>query len=283
MAKIMTMAELRGVLGRGTRFCSNCLPLDNGWVADKKYWNICLARLPRSLDQGILPHPNFLTSESTPEHQRVFILDDQEARSYFEGISKLNHDPTVHHVTREMIFVRLDIAKFTKFPQELQPRILAELHETVHSELLSLAVWQGMTPKEPERILHIGDGFILAYAMPTGDTHPWPLQLAKRVADVLDFQNDNRIPIHFRVAVTCGPVYVTGDLGGSVNYVGDPITETERLIQCIPSNYDDVVCFSDAIYRKYRHSLKGMKFFRLGTASDKHSEMHRMYFLEFND
>ncbi len=137
--------------------------------------------------------------------------------------------------------------------------------------------------KIPERVLHTGDGFILVYGMPTGDVRPWPLELAQRIAVSLDRRNDDRLAIHFRISVTLGPVYITGDLLGQVNYVGDAISETERLLQCIPSNQEDVVCFSHGVYRKYKEALRDLKFIRMGSISDKHKMMHRLYLLEYVD
>jgi class 3 adenylate cyclase len=215
-----------------------------------------------------------------PEHFKVWVPDEPEARNYFENIPP--GDPGVYHTTREMIFVRLDIAKFTQFPENIQPRVLAELHELVHG-VLQKRMFAMEPSKAPERVLHTGDGFILAFAMPTGDVRPWPLQLAQNMAKALDQRNDKSIPIRFRIAVTTGPVYVTGDLSGIPNYIGSSISESERLLQCIPSNQDDVVCFSEAIYRKYRGGLSAMKFFRMGSVSDKHQTMHRLYLLEYTD
>ena|SRR2546428_34987 len=119
--------------------------------------------------------------------------------------------------------------------------------------------------------------------MPSGDPRPWPLELAQRIAQALDRRNDIATEIHFRIAVTLGPVYVTGDLLGKRNYIGQAINESDRLLQCIPANQDDIVCFGDSVYRKYREGVAGMKFFRMGSVSDKHQTMHRLYLLEYTD
>ncbi len=85
------------------------------------------------------------------------------------------------------------------------------------------------------------------------------------------------------MSVTCGPVYITGDLAGEKNYVGAAITETERLIQCLGAKQDDLVVFSHSVYKKYRDRLRGYPFFRHGAVADKHGDLHRVYIFEYNE
>jgi hypothetical protein len=137
------------------------------------------------------------TPEGSREHSKLHVEADPDLSNYFANLAP--GEPGVFHSTKEMIFIRLDIARFTGFPEVIQPRVLAELNELVHAELENPRVWGDSKPKKPARVLHTGDGFILAYEMPSGDLRPWPLEIAQRLAHVLDCSNDTRVPINFRI------------------------------------------------------------------------------------
>jgi class 3 adenylate cyclase len=226
-------------------------------------------------------------------HVRIYLREDPEVAKFAEQIGH-KANPELSPDSVEMMFVKLDIVKFTEIPVELQPRAIAELHfivsDSFKDDLSFRAGLAGENPAgwHPSGVLHTGDGFILPFRIPDEESlhrSPKPRAYARDIAQALDAANSQRYPIRFRISVTCGKVYVTGDLSGKRNYVGEAITESERLLSYIPKTMDDVVVFSDTVYRKFYSAFKNgeFQFFRFGTITDKHKVGHRLYLLDYLD
>jgi class 3 adenylate cyclase len=266
----------------------------NGDGSGPAHWQVCFATLPKNL--GIrLKHNSFpaltvaglAASDASlifnePGHRRVSILSTPEADVFLNDlaphtIASHGKNPNYFLTTVERAFIRLDIAKFSQFPTSVQPLVLADVQETARRELDRTA----RMGHPHEAVIHTGDGFIVAYEWKEGDDG-WLVDTAGRIAARLDKKNDDspRINVHFRMSITLGPVYLTKDLLGRPNYVGDAITQTDRLLGCMPANLDDLVYFSDAVYRKHREPLMD-RFARLGSGTDKHGGQHRLYSLEY--
>ncbi len=131
----ITLVELRAAIGRGSRLCPQCVPMNNVRFKDQQFWSVCVARLPKKAGLPLDANVMIVSNNEGPEHLSILVPDDEEARAFLEKASPRQGDPGLYHTQREMIFLRLDIAKFTQFREELQPRVLAELHELVHGEL----------------------------------------------------------------------------------------------------------------------------------------------------
>ncbi len=250
----------------------------------KEMWFICLLGLPQ--EEGIrlgertsvlAINPIIkLPGQYVPLHNRYTFPSSPEADEFGLKLADrfTEKDPKFLHSKTDKAFIRLDIAKFSEFPEHLQPLVLGEIQQIVDQVLY------GYVNALPfERAIHTGDGFILAYAYPL---KPNLIHTATEIAKRLDERNDAAgIKIHFRMSITGGPVYLTRELAPDVtNYIGEPIIDSERLISCMPSTLDDLIYISDTIYRKLREELKG-RVARLGSHPDKHGKHHRVYSLDY--
>jgi class 3 adenylate cyclase len=213
--------------------------------------------------------------ERTPESDAFF----EKLQKKFAGLGA-EFDPEYHLVPVLRAFIRLDVAKFSQFAVSLQPIVLADIQETAQAVLRD--PWAQIPM--PEEVIHIGDGFILSFQWHPEIDNQWLVKAAAMIAEKLDLKNDNesRLQVHFRMSVTLGPTFLTRDLKGRLNYVGEAITETERLLSCMPANLDDLVYISDPVYRALRPHVSD-RINRLGSGVDKHGIHHRLYSLEYVD
>lgn len=263
---------LRKLLGIGWKLCHQ---MDHGPVQDpvgvggypKDAWHVCLASVPDKVGLRAETRWNSLLGsqsstvllENPPGHRQVVVESTPESDEFLKEImmasdlEKPAKDPHRYLLPVQRAFVRLDVAKFSQYPVGIQPLVLAEVQETANEVIKNAP---DGTPSL-EEVLHTGDGFILVYPWTSGGGKDWLLTVAAMIAAKLDVENDDpgRVPIHFRISITLGDVYLTKDLLGRNNYIGQALTETERLISCIPSNLDDLVYFSDSVYRHHRDSL----------------------------
>ena len=295
----ISLDQFTALLKVGWKLCSqkDHYPLQDP-LSKPANWRVCLAALPDriglKLENSSMLGASFGMSatvsirENPPGHRMVYVDPTPEASEFLNAIQakrpydKPQTDPDLYLVPVVRAFIRLDVAKFSQFPVSLQPLVLAEIQEVADGVLKE--DYQGAP--QPEEIIHTGDGFIAVFPwQPPEDPHDdWLYAKAAQIASRLDRQNDNdeRIPVHFRMSVTLGEVYLTRDLKGRPNFVGSAITETERLISCMPSNIDDLVYFSDKVYRELRGVAIGF-FSRVGSVADKHGSYHRIYALEYSD
>lgn len=304
--ELISLDHFRMLLDVGWKFCEaqghHILqdPLSRGRV-EKNSWRACLAALPESLghtvkqdDCGIpglmaIGAPIMLV-QNEPGHRWVYVASTPVSDAYFGKLqsasiitqpgAKDNLDPEYFLRTVERAFIRLDIAKFSQFPRNVQPLVIADIQEIARLEIERTKA-NGVPY---EAVLHTGDGFVVAYEWKRNPGNGWLTQTAGRIAARLDKKNDDpsRVNVHFRMSITLGPVYLIKDLVGRPNYVGDAITETDRLLACMPPTLDDLVYFSDPVYRTHRDFLKD-GFSRLGSGVDKHGISHRLYSLEYLD
>jgi class 3 adenylate cyclase len=285
----LTFDELRQAMTRGSRLCSACRPIPGLETNDgSKYWLICVARLPAK-NGAVLPPLDPVAKlirkawgnpRREDGHREFLVPDSPAAKTFFEQFDLASPNPEVHHAKLERTFIRLDLVAFSKLPEELQPRAIAELHEVVQ-QALGLHLKDQQPAPHIESLLHTGDGFVLVFEPHDELKDPWPLDVAKNIAVALDDRNDDWHEVHFRIAVHRGHVYRTGDLLGRPNYVGTVVTDVERLLSCIDSNQEDVVCFSDSVYRRYKKLLSGAEFIRMGSRPDKWGKLHKLYLLEY--
>jgi class 3 adenylate cyclase len=285
----MTIEDLVLLLTIGVKFCIDHPPMPNEFADGGKAWSVCLATLPtktgielqRELTMVALGQSDVTTlRENAPACRPISVEPTEKADTFFKELQGKPASPDSFLLPVTRAFVRLDIAKYSQFPVALQPLVLADVQESVQVILRDKDV---ATPV-PEFVIHTGDGFILVFQWNPKEDNAWLLATAARIAGKLDRKNDNpeRLQVHFRMSVTLGLVYLTRDLAGRVNYAGEAITETERLISCMPSNLDDLVYFSENVYRNSRSFISGMqKFSRLGSGADKHGAHRRLYSLEY--
>ena len=170
------------------------------------------------------------------------------------------------------------------FAAHLQPLVLSEVIRIARAEIDHA---ENQDPKRHEKLIQTGDGFIVVFHVDSNLKGPDVLEPARNIANKLDKRNNPRhnCPIHFRISITMGETFMTRDITGDENYAGDAIVEADRLISCMPDDIDDLVYFSDTVYREFKASFEegGYRFTRLGTKRDKHGKSHRIYSLEYVD
>jgi len=141
----MTATALKAAMMRGTRLCSEHSVMPAGQHGETLFWNICLARLPLSLErykQSAYKESHlwggYQEWEQSIGHFWIKVTQDEEAEKFLRPLAVGKPNPLVHHIPKEMVFIRLDIARFTQFPEELQPRVIADVHELIFDQLTQI-------------------------------------------------------------------------------------------------------------------------------------------------
>lgn len=290
--ELLSFEDLQNRMKVGAKLCPQHRPFQLKAPGTEKltdFWLVCFASFPTLSDskyfvelsplwkllKGVREVPVEVSFELG--HKKFVVPPGEEANPYLQAIydkaSESKQHPDLFPILTQRAFVRLDIARFSRYKEDLQPLVIAEVNGIADAFVRSLA------KPVVEKTIHTGDGFILAFPH---DQMKWAVTAAEALAKALDVRNDTAdTKIHFRISITAGSVYLTKDLEGGLNYVGTGITEAERVISCMPANVDDLVYCDDNIFRgcrEYRHG----RFHRLGSHPDKHGEHHRIYSLDYD-
>ena len=280
--QIISLANFRQMLESGDRLCTNHTHSPTAVYASGELenppWQFCLAQLPLNTDR-------FLHTPGTG-HRKVYVKGGDETVALASDVGRGLKEPEVaielglFLQTTNMVFIRLDISKYTGFRVLLQPLVWQEVATLTRATLSTPKFKEALSV---EKVLHTGDGFVLAIKgnpKPDGDLLR---DFAATLATSLDERNarPSTIEIHFRISMTFGPTYLVNEIDGSPNYAGEAINETERLISCMPSNLDDLIYFSYGFHQAFRESLRG-EFTRMGSHRDKHGTSHRIFSLDYD-
>jgi hypothetical protein len=112
------------------------------------------------------------------------------------------------------------------------------------------------------------------------------------VADLIErlIASDRLIEFHFRISVHVGPVYrfwdrfAGGGKEGRWNYIGEGITEGERVLSAIGKDKDDIVYLSASTRKKIRAEREHNSPYNAtpwlqnrGRQEDKHKKLRGVY------
>jgi hypothetical protein len=198
----------------------------------------------------------------------------------------------------ERSFVYMDISRFSSdHPVGHQLLIINALIRIANDE----SFWKGnLSPEQSftipayrdcEASLCIGDGYIFVFKMAS-----YAAFFAAYLADLIErlIANEKLIEFHFRVSVHTGPVYRFWDRldrgAGRWNYVGEGITEGERVLSVIGKDKDDIIYMSAITRKKIRAERDSTSPYNAtawlqnrGRQEDKHKKFRGVYEINHTD
>jgi hypothetical protein len=160
----------------------------------------------------------------------------------------------------ERTFVYVDIAKFSKHPVGRQLCIINSLIRVVRDKSLWLAGKEEPSSftfgslKALEASLCIGDGYIFVFKNAAKAAF-----FAAYLSDTIErlIADDRIVDFHFRMSINTGLVYTFWDPyhqdsseAGRWNYVGQGITDGERVLTAIGKDKEDIIYVSAETRRK---------------------------------